>query len=106
MCAALRCGVLNQNRFGAAKNSWLLLSIAGITPGMSNRVGVIGGSGLYHIEGFTGQEWVKVKTPFGRTSDDFMTGRLEIARSYSCPVMVVVTAFCPANSTIEPISGR
>ena len=42
----------------------------------ANRIGVIGGSGLYHIEGFTGQEWVSVRTPFGRPSDEFMTGRL------------------------------
>ncbi len=40
------------------------------------RVGIIGGSGLYHIEGFTRQKWVKVKTPFGRPSDDFLTGEL------------------------------
>ena len=40
------------------------------------RVGIIGGSGLYHIEGFTQQKWVKVKTPFGAPSDDFLTGKL------------------------------
>jgi 5'-methylthioadenosine phosphorylase len=40
------------------------------------RVGIIGGSGLYHIEGFTGQKWFKVKTPFGLPSDAFLTGRL------------------------------
>lgn len=40
------------------------------------RIGIIGGSGLYHIEGFTRQKWVKVKTPFGPTSDDFLTGKL------------------------------
>src|SRR5258708_11189159 len=40
------------------------------------RVGIIGGSGLYHIEGFTKQKWTKVKTPFGKPSDDFLTGRL------------------------------
>jgi 5'-methylthioadenosine phosphorylase len=39
-------------------------------------IGIIGGSGLYHIEGFTNQKWVKVKTPFGATSDDFLTGKL------------------------------
>src|SRR5436190_3377499 len=39
-------------------------------------IGIIGGSGLYHIEGFTGQKWVKVKTPFGPPSDEFLTGRL------------------------------
>lgn len=41
-----------------------------------NRIGIIGGSGLYHIEGFTKQKWVKVKTPFGAPSDDFLTGEL------------------------------
>jgi 5'-methylthioadenosine phosphorylase len=41
-----------------------------------HRVGIIGGSGLYHIEGFTRQKWVKVKTPFGAPSDDFLTGSL------------------------------
>lgn len=41
------------------------------------RIGIIGGSGLYHIEGFTKQKWVKVKTPFGDPSDDLLTGMLE-----------------------------
>ncbi|MDO8540050.1 MAG: S-methyl-5'-thioadenosine phosphorylase [Opitutaceae bacterium] len=40
------------------------------------RIGVIGGSGLYHIEGFSNQKWVTVKTPFGAPSDQFLTGRL------------------------------
>jgi len=40
------------------------------------KIGIVGGTGLYHIEGFTRQQWVKVKTPFGRPSDDFLTGRL------------------------------
>ncbi|MGO8697093.1 MAG: S-methyl-5'-thioadenosine phosphorylase [Limisphaerales bacterium] len=41
-----------------------------------HRIGLIGGSGLYHIEGFTRQKWVKIKTPFGEPSDDFLTGQL------------------------------
>src|SRR6266404_7865150 len=40
------------------------------------RIGIIGGSGLYHIDGFTDQKWVKAKTPFGPTSDDFLAGQL------------------------------
>jgi 5'-methylthioadenosine phosphorylase len=40
------------------------------------KVGIIGGSGLYHIEGFAGQKWVRVKTPFGAPSDAFLTGTL------------------------------
>src|SRR3989441_1600697 len=44
---------------------------------MSNfRIGIIGGSGVYHIEGFTQQKWVKVKTPFGAPSDELLTGKL------------------------------
>ena len=42
----------------------------------TNRIGIIGGSGLYHIEGFTNQKWVKVKTPFGDPSDELLTGQL------------------------------
>ena len=42
----------------------------------SHRIGIIGGSGLYHIDGFTRQKWVKVSTPFGNPSDDFLTGEL------------------------------
>ena len=41
-----------------------------------HRIGIIGGSGLYHIDGFTRQKWVKVKTPFGAPSDEFLTGTL------------------------------
>ena len=41
-----------------------------------HRIGIIGGSGLYHLEGFTGQKWVKVKTPFGSPSDELLTGKL------------------------------
>jgi 5'-methylthioadenosine phosphorylase len=41
-----------------------------------HRIGIIGGSGLYHIEGFTNQKWVTVKTPFGAPSDQLLTGQL------------------------------
>ena len=41
-----------------------------------NKIGIIGGSGLYHIEGFARQKWTRVQTPFGRPSDDFLTGEL------------------------------
>ncbi len=42
----------------------------------SHRIGIIGGSGLYNLEGFTNQRWVKVKTPFGPPSDALLTGQL------------------------------
>jgi 5'-methylthioadenosine phosphorylase len=40
-------------------------------------VGVIGGSGLYQIEGIHDVKEVEVKTPFGDPSDKFMTGTLD-----------------------------
>lgn len=40
------------------------------------RIGIIGGSGLYHVEGFSAEKWVKIKTPFGNPSDAFITGHL------------------------------
>jgi 5'-methylthioadenosine phosphorylase len=39
-------------------------------------IGVIGGSGLYEIEGLTGVEEVQLQTPFGAPSDVFITGTL------------------------------
>ncbi|MBN1822874.1 MAG: S-methyl-5'-thioadenosine phosphorylase [Endomicrobiales bacterium] len=39
-------------------------------------VAVIGGSGLYEIDGIEDVKTVKVKTPFGRTSDDIVVGSL------------------------------
>jgi 5'-methylthioadenosine phosphorylase len=41
-----------------------------------HRIGIIGGSGLYNIEGFTNLQWVKVNTPFGAPSDALLTGTL------------------------------
>lgn len=40
------------------------------------RIGIIGGSGLYHLDGFSRQKWITVKTPFGAPSDQLLTGRL------------------------------
>lgn len=40
-------------------------------------VGVIGGSGLYQIDGIKNVKEVAVKTPFGEPSDVFFTGTLE-----------------------------
>ena len=41
------------------------------------KIGVIGGSGLYKIEGMTSIEEVKPKTPFGEPSDAIIIGELE-----------------------------
>jgi len=38
------------------------------------KIGIIGGSGLYNMEGMTGMEEAKVTTPFGEPSDDILLG--------------------------------
>ena len=39
-------------------------------------LGVIGGSGVYDIDGLENTRWVKVTTPFGDPSDELLTGEL------------------------------
>ncbi|HLA37207.1 MAG TPA: S-methyl-5'-thioadenosine phosphorylase, partial [Candidatus Brocadiales bacterium] len=41
-----------------------------------HRIGIIGGSGLYDIEGIKDIEKVEVDTPFGKPSDAFTIGKL------------------------------
>ncbi len=41
------------------------------------KIGIIGGSGLYKIEGMTGVEQIEVSTPFGKPSDAIVTGKFE-----------------------------
>ena len=40
------------------------------------RLGVIGGSGLYEIEGLSETERIDVRSPFGTPSDSLLLGRL------------------------------
>jgi 5'-methylthioadenosine phosphorylase len=39
-------------------------------------LGIIGGSGLYEMDGLVDVRWVKVRTPFGDPSDAYCVGRL------------------------------
>ena len=39
-------------------------------------IGVIGGSGIYEIEGLDGAEWISVDSPWGAPSDQLLTGTL------------------------------
>ena len=48
---------------------------------MSNvKIGVIGGSGLYQIDGLTDIEEIHIETPFGNPSDAFIVGHLNGVR--------------------------
>ena len=40
-------------------------------------IGIIGGSGLYEIDGLVDVSWRRVASPFGETSDEFCFGRLD-----------------------------
>ncbi len=52
----------------------------GATSKVKADLGIIGGSGLYEIEGLVGVREVKVKTPFGAPSDALVVGRLDGVR--------------------------
>ena len=44
---------------------------------MKTKIGVIGGSGVYQIDGLADATWVTVESPFGAPSDALLTGRLD-----------------------------
>jgi 5'-methylthioadenosine phosphorylase len=48
-------------------------------------VGVMGGTGLYEMEGVTDLERVRLSTPFGAPSDEYLLGRLGRARMVFLP---------------------
>lgn len=39
-------------------------------------IGIIGGSGLYAIEGLEDEQWISVDTPWGKPSDEILCGRV------------------------------
>ena len=43
---------------------------------MKVKIGIIGGSGVYNLDGLENPNWVRVKSPWGKTSDNILTGKL------------------------------
>ena len=41
------------------------------------KLGIIGGSGLYKMEGFEKVEWKKINTPWGKPSDEILLARID-----------------------------
>ena len=41
------------------------------------KLGIIGGSGLYKMEGFQKTKWKKINTPFGKPSDEILIAKFE-----------------------------
>jgi 5'-methylthioadenosine phosphorylase len=48
-------------------------------------IGIIGGSGLYHMEGFSDLAEHKIKTPFGMPSDTIVGGKMHGRQIYFLP---------------------
>ena len=48
-------------------------------------IGIIGGSGMYELDGLTGTHWEKVTSPFGAPSDELFTGELNGLRVVFLP---------------------
>ncbi|HEY0665006.1 MAG TPA: S-methyl-5'-thioadenosine phosphorylase [Gallionella sp.] len=55
-------------------------------------LGIIGGSGVYNIEGLANTRWVKAQSSFGAASDDIMIGELPTGNSGLQPI-----AFLPRH---------
>ncbi len=43
---------------------------------MQTKIGIIGGSGIYNMDGLQDPTWVGVNSPWGAPSDEILTGRL------------------------------
>jgi 5'-methylthioadenosine phosphorylase len=51
----------------------------------NNIIGVIGGSGVYDIEGLTSKHWKRVHSSFGEASDELLFGELDGQRMVFLP---------------------
>ena len=42
-----------------------------------NKLAIIGGSGLYNIDGIKDEKWLNVDTPWGKPSDQILKAKIE-----------------------------
>jgi len=68
-------------------------------------LGVIGGSGLYKLDGLSVEKEHEIETPFGRSSDAIIEGFIRGSAFYSCPGMDGITNSCRTRSITAPISS-
>ena len=52
---------------------------------MANVIGILGGSGVYDIDGLSSTEWKSMDTPFGPPSDELLFGELDGQRLVFLP---------------------
>ena len=69
-------------------------------------IGVIGGSGIYDIEGLSNTRWEGVSSPFGEPSDELLFGDVEGQRMVFLPRHGRGPSYLPTGSTTEPTSTR
>lgn len=48
-------------------------------------IGIVGGTGLYDLDGLTDQRWVRIDSPFGAPSDELLFGKLGAQRVVFLP---------------------
>ena len=78
------------------------MSEAGTPP----MLGVIGGSGLYDIEGLENIAWRPVETPFGRPSDELMFAEYQGQRLVFLPRHGRGHPIPPTEINLPPTSMR
>ena len=64
-----------------------------MSPAGTRRLGIVGGSGVYALDGLAGARWEKVESSFGAPSDELLLGELD-----GVPV-----AFLPRHGRGHPI---
>tara|TARA_B100000963_G_scaffold264457_1_gene232630 strand:- start:10920 stop:11786 length:867 start_codon:yes stop_codon:yes gene_type:complete len=50
-----------------------------------NKLAIIGGSGLYNIDGIKDEKWITVKTPWGKPSDQILEAKIGNKQIYFLP---------------------
>ena len=50
-----------------------------------NKLAIIGGSGLYNIDGIEDEKWITVKTPWGEPSDQILEAKIDNKQIYFLP---------------------
>ena len=50
-----------------------------------NKLAIIGGSGLYDIDGIKDEKWITVNTPWGKPSDQILEAKIDSKQIYFLP---------------------
>ena len=64
-------------------------------------IGIIGGSGVYDIEGLTNKRWVFVQSPLGKPSDELLVGELNGQQWCFCRATAAVTGFRQISTNLS-----